>query len=405
MERGTQQEGDVYLQGGFWRLRWREDEINTSGFVEGHGCKPTWIGPATGPERLTKKEAQQIAWDNFLPRLNQNAAESAMTIGDFVEKKFVPEHVAKKKLSGRTHYHAILKHVLKPEEVDRVFQVDAEKSRTKLKAVANWPYLSNVRLCDIRPDDVQRLISAAIARKYSTQTVKHIRNVVSAIFEHAKKERCFTGDNPARLVTLPGMTREQKHTLKLDQVKEILDVMQYPEKEMTLFALLTSMNIAEICGLQWKRVNLTEAWSNTDGEPVPPRNIAVRKQWYCGELGSVVKRSRHRNVPIPEPLLPVLLGLSHRVKHVGPDDFVLVSRTGMPVTAANIAARRLRPIGKVLQMPWLSWHVLRRTYTALRYELGTQFLERMAMLGHSDARMTSALMRSDPVPLSYSVRG
>src|ERR1700680_2852029 len=51
------------------------------------------------------------------------------------------------------------------------------------------------------------------------------------------------------------------------------------------------MNVAEICGLQWKRVNLTEAWSNTDGESIPPRTIAVRKQWYRGELGGL-KKSR-----------------------------------------------------------------------------------------------------------------
>ena len=37
-----------------------------------------------------------------------------MTMADFVEKLFVPEHVAIKGLAGRTHYRAILKHVLTP---------------------------------------------------------------------------------------------------------------------------------------------------------------------------------------------------------------------------------------------------------------------------------------------------
>ena len=348
--------------------------------MERHSRNPVWIGPATGPERLTKKQAERIAWENFLSRLDQNARapQSVMTIADFVENLFLPEHIAMKKLSGRIHYKAILKHVLTPEEVDRVFQVDAEKSKTKLKAVPNWPYLGNVRLRDARPDDVQRLISAALARGYSTQTVKHIRNVVSAIFAHAKKKQWFTGENPASLVTLPGMTRKEAHWLTVAQTKELLGVMQYPEKEMALIAIRTDMNVAEICGLQWKRVNLTEAWSDTDGEPIPPRTIAVRKQWYRGELGSVNKKSHHRNLPIPEPLLPILLGLSHRAKFTGPDDFVLVSRAGTPIDEHQIAARRLKPIGKDLQMPWLSWHVFYRTHATLAYEFGLRFQDLIA---------------------------
>ena len=377
-----EQNGDLYLQDGFWRLRWRDEANDAKSSVEGHLRKPAWIGPATGPERLTKKQAQQIALENFLSRPDQNARaqQAATTIADFVASKFVPEHVAKKKLTGQTHYHAILKHVLTPEEVDRIFQVGAEKSRTKLKAVPNWPYLSNVRLCDIRPDDVQRLMSVALEHGYSTQTVTHIRNVVGAIFAHAKKEQYFSGDNPAGQVTLPAMTRKEPHALTLTQAKEVLGVMQYPEKEMTLIAILTRMSVAEICGLQWKHVNLTEAWCNTGREPIPPRTIAVRKQWCLGELSDVERGGRHRNLPIPEPLLPILLELSHRPRFTGPDDFVLVSKAGTPINATNLAARRLKPIGKDLQMPWLSWHVFHRTHTTLTYELGMQFQDRLAMM-------------------------
>ena len=250
-----------------------------------------------------------------------------MTVAEFVENVFVPEHVAGKKLSGRTHYRAILQHVLTPKEVDCAFHVEAGKSTTRLNAFPNWPYLDKVRLCDVQPIDVQRLVAAASARGYSTQTVKHIRNVVRAIFALATKKGSFTGDNPANPVTLPEMTRTEAHALTLAQVKRVLGVMQYPEKEMALLAILTSMNIAEICGLQWKYVNLTETWFGTDGEPIPPKTIA---------------------------------------------DFVLVSPAGTPVSEHHIAARRLKPIGKALQMPWLSWRVFRRTRASLLNELELQ---------------------------------
>ena len=163
------------------------------------------------------------------------------------------------------------------------------------------------------------------------------------------------------------MTRKQAHTLTLTQVKQVLGVMRYPEREMALISILTSMNVAEICGLQWKYVNLTDTWSNQDGEPIPPRTIAVRQEWYLGELGSVNGKSRHRNLPIPIALLPILSELKLRPNFTAPDDFVLVSRAGTPINETNIAARRLKPIGKALEMPWLTWQVFRRTHTALPY--------------------------------------
>jgi integrase len=281
-----------------------------------------------------------------------------MMFTDFVRTKFLPEHVTAMRLAGRAHYLAILKHILAPEEVDGMFQVDPEKSKARLKALPDWPYLSNVRLHDVGPDHVERLILAAMKRGYSTQTVLHIRNVISAIYLHARREHLFPGDNPAKMVLLPKLTHKNTRLLSQTQAKAVLGLMRYPEREIALITMLTRMNIAEICGLQWKYVNLTGVWSSADGEPIPPISIAVRRRWYRGEMDNV-KDSRSRNLSIPGLLLPILLRISGRRMYSGPDDFVLVSRTGTPVNPNNIAERRLRSIGKALHIPWLSWNVFR----------------------------------------------
>ena len=300
-----------------------------------------------------------------------------MTIIEFVEKSFVPEHVSIKGLAGRTHYRAILKHVLTPEEVQRVFGLETEKTRTRLKAIPDWPYLSHLELADTRPDHVERLMLAAQARGYSIQTVTHIRNVVSAIFSHARKGNYFHGLNPASQVAVPGMSRKEAHMLSVPQLKAVLELMRYPEREMTLLAVVTGMNVAEICGLQWKHVNLSDAQVDGTGEWIPPRTIAVRKQWYRGELNSV-KIGRTRNVGIPDLALPVLSTLSQRVRYTRPEDFVLVSEAGTPVNETNIASRRLKSVGQELDMPWLSWHVFRRTRKDYLERYGARFVDRLA---------------------------
>jgi integrase len=379
-----QQSGDLYVQDGFWKLTWRQESIDPNGLVERHFHKPAMIGPATGPQGVSMQEAQRIAWENLRSwRSREEPPRSQMTIADFVENVFIPEHVSMKAASGRTHFRAILKHVLAPEEADRVFHVEAGKSTTKLKSVPNWPYLGNLRLAETRPEDIQRLIAAAMAHHYSTQTVKHIRNVVGAIFEHARKAKCFSGDNPATAVTLPGMVRKEAHALTSTQAKDLLGAMEYPEKELASILMLTRMNVAEICGLQWKCVNLSDAWSTTEGEKIPPRTIAVRKHFYRGELVSVPKSSRMRFLSIPEPLLPILRALSQRSRYTGPDDFVLVSAVGTPINEKDIAMRHLKPIGQKMQMPWLSWRVFSRTHTTLAYQLGTRSLD-LALAGHAN---------------------
>ncbi len=373
MTRGTEdQHAGLFLQDGFSKLRRHDDSMDVKGSGEGHSRQPVWIEPATGPERLTKEEAQRPAEENFLPRVDQEAeAEVAgMTVSAFVENAFVPEHVVNKGAAGRTHYQAMLKHVIGPERVERVFGVAGNSSRARLKAIPDWPYLGGMRLGDVHQAHIQSLVSAASARGYSPQTVTHIVRVVFNIFEHARKKRWFTADNPANGVTLPMMARKEAHVLTLGQATELFRLMQYPEREIALFLILTNMNVAEICGLQWKCVNLTEAGCSHDGEPIPPRTIAVKKQLDGGAVRNLEKQSRYRNLPIPTPLLPMLLRLSRRSAFVGPEDYVLVARVGAPVNAKNLVPRRLKPIGSALQMPWLSWHVFQRTHKTLPYDLG-----------------------------------
>ena len=376
-------EGDLFQEGGNWMLRRHNAAVHMGGAEHVHRPTPYWIGPATGPDRITEEEAQRIAWDNILSSFKDEftGADAAMTVAGFVETKFVPEHVAAKKTAGRTHYQAILKHLITPEEVDRIFQSTHDRPRLKLKAVPGWPYLSHLQLDEVAPEHVQQIVSAAQVRGYSTQTVKHIRNVAGAIFSHARKRHYLSGDNPAMRVALPRMIRKQAHVLTFDQTRELLEVMDYPEREMVLIALLTGMTVAEICGLQWKHTNLTGDWVNDGGRLIPPLTIAVNGQWYRGEMDGV-KKSRERHLPIPEPLLPILIKLRGRSRFTGPNDFVLASRNGTPVNQTNIVTRRFRPLGKKLGIPSLTWNVFRHVHQALVDEFGRHYPYHAAMLMH-----------------------
>jgi integrase len=341
-------------------------------------------------ERLTIQHAKSVL---TIRNYNPVIQDARMTLGFFVETKFIPEHVEHKTRSGRTHYQAMLKHLLAPELVNRLFDPSQEK-KARLKSVPGWPYLDDVRLCDIRPDHVRQIISSAFDHGYSAQTVKHIRNVIFAVISHAQREGCFSGSNPVTQVKLPPAAGRVKHNLSISQTRAMLELMEYPEKEIALITITTGMNVQEICNLQWKHINLTESERYLNGELVPSKSIAVGAEWNRVGLGDW-RRGRRRNIEIPDVLLPMLENLRSQKEAATWDDFVLLSETGHPVVPAGVRVGRLKPIGRKLGIPWLSWHVLRRAHTGFLVEFRSQFNQHVANLGSGPSRASAG---SEPSP-------
>jgi integrase len=136
--------------------------------------------------------------------------------------------------------------------------------------------------------------------------------------------------------------------------------MRYPEKDIALFCILTNMNVAEIFGLQWKYVNPSDMGRWVDGEWIPPHVIAVRNLSYRNQI-RIVTGSRKRDIPISDLVNRVLQNIKARKQSSATNGFVFSSRKGTPINQDNVAARRLKLIGKRLGMPWLSWNVFHRT--------------------------------------------
>jgi hypothetical protein len=69
-KRRGQRKGWLSRQGASWMLAWREDVRSAAGEVARHRFYRL-IAPASGPGALTKKQAERIAWDEVLSKLDQ----------------------------------------------------------------------------------------------------------------------------------------------------------------------------------------------------------------------------------------------------------------------------------------------------------------------------------------------
>ncbi len=278
---------------------------------------------------------------------------SRITVGRFIEEKFGPEHIDRKRSSGRAFYQAILKHVIQPEEVDRIFRRNTADPRKTLHSLPGWPYLNAVRLCDVREDHINQIAEAASQNGYSVETVRHIRSVIGAIFSHAIREKYLVGDNPIANVKPPRRPQRNEMPLAPAEAVQALQLMRYPEKPFILLGAMTGLLPSEIIGLQWRHVNLTADPCFVDNIRIPPLSIAVRKRWYRGELDSV-RKNCSRDVALPPALASLILELRSQSRYSRPDDFVLVSHRGTPISHDNLMTQRLRPIARELGVPSIS---------------------------------------------------
>jgi len=331
---------------------------------------PLWIASARIP--LASGLAYSLTPESSQPARSSRETQEdvgSMTLREFVQRKFLPEYVDIRRTAGRAHFRAILKHVLPPEQITTEPTRHPEKVQPKLKSIAGWPYLDTFRLREIDPAKIRILTRTALDSGYSVQTVTHIRNVLRAIFSYAIASCSYDGANPALHVFLPSVARKEPHTLTLDRLQRVMEVMRYPEKAVALLALLTDMNVTEICGLQWSFVNISNNSIRVEDDWIPPRRISVRCQWYRGEFGPV-KESRKRLVPVPDLLCSVLREIRNRRQFTKAEDFVVASRIGTPVYPENLAARRLKSVGRSLGIHWLSWSAFRRSHIQLKSQFG-----------------------------------
>ncbi len=362
------QKGYLHKQGSMWYIAFREDALDENGKIV-RVRRNARVGSA---REFSKREAQRIADEQILSPVNSQAVQpgSLVTVKQFVDSSFRPQHVWALKHSGKLHYEYILgKHVL--------------------------PALGEIRLRDVTSEQVQALIRLKIESGLSVQTATHIRNVISAVFNHAKQRKAFHGDNPVVGVRMPEMRRKERHALGFAQAGALVKALSTPVKEMVLVAIVTSLNVAELLGLTWKWVNLTDGSVTVAGEELPGRTLGVRQNFYRGSLGSVKVKTRRRNVPLPSGVVAALQAMKSASSFNQPDDFVFCSGTGTPLNEGNTMRRVVKPVAKKLDMPWLGWHVFRHTHATLADRVGMAPTDRQAQLGHADYRMTMLYTHED----------
>lgn len=360
MARKRFQRGSIRKRGKrnpIWELLYWEDFIRTDGTI---GRRQT-TGILGYAREMTLKEAKKAA-EEFLRPLNQGklAPQSKLTFREFVEQFFVPNVFPTLKPSTRDRYGRTLqKHLV--------------------------PAFGDQRLCDIGTLDIQRFVLKKMENGLGWQCADHFRNLLSKIFTMAKRWGYWSSDNPASGVELPEQRPvREKHALSPQQYAALTRTLEEPVRTMVELGVATGMRVGEILGLRWVDVDFEKA------------QLRIEQACYRGHIGSPKTKGSRRTVPAPRPLLQALT----RLRAADPDQgkgLVFHTRNRTAYGDTNLLHRFLKPAGKQIGAPWLSWHALRRTHATLLQLAGGSLKDAQSQLGHSKLSTTLELY-TVPIP-------
>jgi len=271
-----EQRGSIKRTATGWHGKWREYQ-ERDGAVEWR--QTGWrklCDLADGKARAIEVLNERLAVANGPAAVPQGVA----TLAQFVEIRFKPDHIQTLKASGRDHYEWALGHIL--------------------------PALGAHRMREISQPMVQMWLSSKAKSGLSSQTVRHLRNALSAILRHAKGLGMWRGDLPTEHVRTPEVRHKQGVSLTGDQVAAVLLHLEEPYRTLVLLLASTGLRIGEALALDWEHVNIGDGIRRLGPSWLPGRTIAVRRNWTHGEMGTLKTANSVRNVPITDEVAAAL---------------------------------------------------------------------------------------------------
>lgn len=370
--RNRKQNGMIIRIGDSWYVRYWEPR-NVGGAIERKRVTHL-LGPVTTRGKKPPADIVKEA-ERHMATVNGGAIppERIITVGDFVERVYLPWVEQHKRPSTANGYRDIWQEHLKPL-ADRV-----------------W-------LRETRTFHVQGWLDQIGAGKLSRNTLKHIKSVLSGIFTLAKQQDYFQGENPSRdTVVSPGAAQPQEtYAYSLDEIKVILSLA--PEPASTAFAVAAYMGLrrGEIQGLMWEDYRdgemhvsrsiwngqTTEPKTRKGKAPVPViRQLAERLEFHRLRSGNPQTGPIFRNA-VGKPLS--LTNAEKRVIIPALSRCEVCKKAESDHEKANHAFKRDDSIPK-----WHGWHAARRGLGSNLYSLGVPEIVIQRILRHANVSTTA----------------
>lgn len=245
------------------------------------------------------------------------------------------------------------------------------------------PYIGNMALADVMPDDVDAIWDA-LANDLAENTIKQIRNYLFSVFETARQRRYITF-NP---VIKPARRKraKQKDPVRLTQRQSAL-LLRAAEASFYYLAwwlaLTLGMRAGEICGLRWGDVDMEDCvlhilqqFTDVRGEATQdlPKNDKIRHVAFPRAFLSLFEM--HKRAYLRRAAQGLYKGYWQE------NGLVFPGRGGRPMNTTSLR-HQLHDLTDACKLPPVTTHMCRHTAGKFYTDIQTPDNVTGAILGHT----------------------
>lgn len=208
-----------------------------------------------------------------------------------------------------------------------------------------------------------------------------------------------TGINYRKL-SVPKAQNNKKKALELDEIKHLIEISQENELHLPiLFATLMGLRRSEIVGLKYSDIDYERKCIYIQrqlGVNPEVNKLDLKVKTYTKQEIEVKTSNSKRRLQIPEIIFEAVLKervryekrRSRRKKDFQDLDYIHCSSYGRPRTA-NYLGMQLRKFREENELPGITWHTLRFTYTTMLLTAGLDLKSVSRDLGHAREIITA----------------
>jgi integrase len=246
------------------------------------------------------------------------------------------------------------------------------------------PQWGNCKLREVRSVAVEKWLknfTKENGEPYSRPTKAKIRNIMSAVFNHAiRYEFLPQGKNPITLVRQSAKRMRVPDVLDAKEVTKLFAHLSQRDQVMVLLDATTGLRRSELIGLKWSDVDFEQL------------ELSVTRSVYQSVVGRCKTEASRKPVPLDPWVAEELLMWKRSAPYNQPDDWIFASprtKGKKPYQPDMILQRGIRPAAVEAGITKrIGWHTFRHTFSTLLKASGVDVKVMQELLRHANSRIT-----------------
>jgi integrase len=342
------QRGHVFLIGGTWFGKFREDVIEGEGNTRRKQVTVTLGSKKDIPTKPLAKRRMEL----ILARINSPDYRPGRFAKMDEFATIWREHI----LAGN-----------KPSSIR------SAKSHLNVHIL---PHLGKRGLDEIGVQAQQFFVTRLAHANLSRKMILNVLSTLASILQTAKGWGYVCQMLDYKCLTIPTEeVQTEARFFTVEEVGKIIAAAREPYKTMFWLLAMTGMRAGEMLGLQWQDVDFEKGLLN------------IRRSAWYGRVQTTKTKKSEAIIPIPMLLAETLRTFREEWKS-NPDGFLFVTRNRRPPSSNKVVEYGLWPVLDLLAIPRCGLHAFRHTHTSLLLDTGATPKVVQRQLRHADPRVT-----------------